>query len=231
MNDNEKAMAGAAGVAALGVGYLLTQGDSVAQAAEQLPVPVPDEAVDTVESWRPAYEDAEWGVSGNSVLYDDPETTDQSGDPTGANDEATDDPNTSFETIEEETGGAVDSEETAENYAPDTENDGEAPSSGVISDPGDSQVYGDASEQENDDLNTTGNMDDETASGFDRLANYDDPEALDDDNDDSSSTSTSSTSDSDSDYSTVDDSGSSSDDDPYSYSYSYDGGDISGAGL
>lgn len=65
-------------------------------------------------------------------------------------------------------------------YAPDTEESGTAPSdtSAPLSDPGDSQVYGDAPEHADDDLNRVGNMDDETASAFDRLANYDDPENL-----------------------------------------------------
>lgn len=207
MNDNEKAMAAAGGVLALGAGYLLTQGDSAAEAAEQLPVEVPEEAVDTVESWHPAYEGAEWGISENGVLYDDPESGDH-------NDETEDDANTSFEEIEEETGGAVDAEETAETYAPDTEGDTGAPSSGVVSDPGDSQVFGDAPEQENDDINDTGNLSDEDAAMWDRLANYDDADQLESDYDggSSSTSSTSSTSDT-----STDDSGS-------TWAETYDGG-------
>lgn len=169
MNQNEKMVAAAGSAVALGAGYLAFTGTSAAEAAEQLPFDVPQEAVDTVESWSPAFAGAEFGVSENGVVYDDPEDGGQH------DDEAGDDANTSFETVADATG--QDSEDLAENYAPDTES-ADAPSSGVIADPGDSQVFGTAPEDENDDINDVGNMDDETASQFDRLANIDSVENL-----------------------------------------------------
>lgn len=115
-------------------------------------------------------EDGEIGLV-DGVVYDDPESG-------PANDEPGDDPNATFDEANEALVDAGEDPVDPTSYAPDTEVDGTAPEGGVIADPGDSQVYGRAPEQENDDLNDVGEMDDETAASFDRLANYDDPSNL-----------------------------------------------------
>lgn len=105
------------------------------------------------------------------VFYDDPEEGPM-------DDEEGDDQNVSFADVNEAAGETVVDPTT---YAPDVQDGSTAPDSGVISDAGDSQNWGSAGEDENDDLterSATSNMDDDTKSAFDRLANYDSIEEL-----------------------------------------------------
>jgi hypothetical protein len=173
MNAKQKKMAaaGGVGVIALGGGYLLLTGDSAEQAAEEAPAPVPEAATEAAGSLREALEGTELTVR-DGVLYDDAETGEE-------NDEPGDDANVSFVSVGEALN--VDAEELAETYAPDVEGDATAPSGGVLADPGDSQEWGDAPEQENDDLTeraAESNLSDDEKSMFDRLANYDDASRL-----------------------------------------------------
>jgi len=173
MNAKQKKMAaaGGVGVIALGGGYLLLKGDSAEQAAEEAPAPVPDAATEAAGSLREALEGTELTVR-DGVLYDDAETGEE-------NDEPGDDANVSFVSVGEALN--VDAEELAETYAPDTQDGSTAPSGGVLADPGDSQEWGDAPEQENDDLterSAESNLSDDEKSMFDRLANFDDASQL-----------------------------------------------------
>ena len=169
MNKKQKKMVAVAGGAVVigGGGYLLLSGDSAEQAAEEAPAPVPEQATEAAGSLREALEGTELTVR-DGVLYDDAETGEQ-------NDEPGDDANVSFVSVGEALN--LDAEELAENYAPDTQDGIEAPSDGVLADPGDSQNWGEAPEQENDDLterSAESEMSGRLKSAFDRLANYDD---------------------------------------------------------
>lgn len=173
MNAKQKKMAaaGGVGVIALGGGYLLLKGDSAEQAAEEAPAPVPEAATEAAGSLREALEGTEL-TARDGVLYDDAETGEE-------NDEPGDDANVSFVSVGEALN--LDAEELAENYAPDTQDGSTAPSGGVLADPGDSQEWGDAGEQENDDLterSAESEMSDDLKSTFDRLANFDDASRL-----------------------------------------------------
>lgn len=126
-------------------------------------------------------------VSG--VFYDDPEQG-------SLDDEAGDDRNVSFAAANdllEDVGTYID----PTTYAPDVQDDAVAPDSGVLADAGESQNFGDAPEAENDDLTeraAESNLSDDRKAMYDRLANVDDVERLDNDNDDPAETSTSSSS-------------------------------------
>lgn len=107
----------------------------------------------------------------DDVVYDDPE----SGAP---NDERGDDANATFEDVNEVAEQTGNDPVDPATYAPDYEagQDGSAPSTGVVSDPGDSQEWGDAPEQENDDVSertADSELSDSNKSAFDRLANRD----------------------------------------------------------
>jgi len=116
---------------------------------------------------------------GGGVVYDDPED----GGPN--DDEASDDSNATFNDVNEM---AEETDQTGlsmfpSTYAPDVQDGSEAPSDGggVIADQGDSQNWGSAPEQENDDLTeraADSEMSGDTKSAFDRLANIDDPDNL-----------------------------------------------------
>lgn len=111
------------------------------------------------ETWEPSSPGSEVGQSANGVTYDDPESGEH-------DDEQGDDANTSFSAIDGLTGV---------NYAPDTE-DGEAPTGGVTADPGTSEEFGNAGEQQNDDLSgraAESEMEPSTKEMFDRFANRD----------------------------------------------------------
>ncbi|WP_178915180.1 hypothetical protein [Natronomonas gomsonensis] len=169
MNAKQKKMvaAGGVGVISLGGGYLLLKGDSAEQAAEEAPAPVPEQATEAAGSLREALEGTRL-TARDGVLYDDTESV-----------EPDSDENVSFVGVGEALD--IDGEELAENYAPDTEGDTEAPSGGVLADPGDSQEWGDAPEAEDDDLSeraAESNLSDRMKASFDRLANYDDPSQL-----------------------------------------------------
>jgi len=114
-------------------------------------------------------------VGENNVIYDDPESGE-------LNDESGDDANKTFDSLAEVVGASEEQAESyARNYGPDIERFGTAPSGGALSDPGESQKYGVAPEQQNDDLNertANSNLTEEQKAGFDRLSNYDDPDNL-----------------------------------------------------
>lgn len=156
----------AAGGFALGGLYLLTRGTDPAsgEAAQSGNQRDPWD----LSNWVPVSEDGEVGLL-NGIVFDDPETGVH-------NDEPEDDANTSFETINNNDTTADDTDPTT--YAPDVQDGSRAPSGGVISDPGDSQNWGSAPEEENDDLSqraADSNLSGDQKSAFDRLANYDDP--------------------------------------------------------
>lgn len=158
------------------------------------------------------------------VFYDDAETGAQ-------NDEAGDDANLSFSDVNDAVDGTLLDPET---YLPDVEGDAVAPSGGVLADPGDSMNWGEAGEEENDDLSeraAESNLSDDEKAMFDRLANVDDVSTLDDYNaepeeetTDSGSTSSGSTSSTSYSYSSGSTSSTSSDEeeephDPYAHLY------------
>lgn len=176
MNDDSKILA----LAGIGIAvgwYLLSRAGSAAGSAASSPVvwveeQLPDRSdlPETIRTWEPLGLDGEVGRSSNDVVYDDPEVGPE-------NDEPEDDTNVTFQ--EANTVDSVNVDPTS--YAPDTTADGQAPSTGVIADPGDSQNFGRAPEQENDDLTeraADSEMDDRTKAAFDRLANYDSVDSL-----------------------------------------------------
>jgi len=191
----ERKLAGAA--AAAGVAYFATRGGSAApstgapsgnqqqQNADGRKVAETDQfdpatGANEVVSPGNTADQGEVGTDpsvGGGVVYDDPED----GGPN--DDEAADDSNATFNDVNEVADqtdiiGTVD----PSTYAPDVQDGSTAPSSGgVIADQGDSNNWGLAPEQENDDLTeraADSNLSDDTKSAFDRLANYDDPDNL-----------------------------------------------------
>lgn len=143
-------------VAVIGAGlYLWATAQSVAEAAPTPSTPNQQQQEEPSDDPAPT-------VQEDGVTYDDPTDSESA---TAADANSDDDPTNDVEPT---------------NYAPDVEEPGTGPSASdmLLSDPGDSQVYGDAPEDEDDDLNRVGNMDDETAAAFDRLANADDPAEL-----------------------------------------------------
>jgi hypothetical protein len=170
MADDNSALL-VAGAAVIGAAvWLVRSGSGLASGLDlpELPTDLPSE----ITSFVPTSFGGEVGVSDNGVVYDDPERGSQ-------NDEAGDDSNVSFDAVNSNDTTADDTDPTT--YAPDVVDGSTAPSSGVLADAGGSQYFGSAGEQENDDLterSANSNMDDDTKSAFDRLANYDDPEQL-----------------------------------------------------
>lgn len=114
------------------------------------------------------------------VFYDDPEQG-------SMNDEAGDDRNVSFAAANDvlsDVGATID----PRTYLPDVEGDAVAPSTGVLADAGESQNFGEAPEAEDDDLSeraANSNLSDDEKAMYDRLANIDDVDRLDDHQDDS----------------------------------------------
>jgi len=189
----EKQIAGAAAVA--GVAYFATRGGSGAPTAgapsggqHQQEQNADGKNVADTEQFTPATDGDEVVSPGNTadegetgtdpsvgggVVYDDPED----GGPN--DDEPADDTNATFNDVNEvaEETDVYDSVDPS-SYAPDVQDGSDAPSSGggVIADQGDSQNWGSAPEQENDDLTeraADSEMDGDTKSAFDRLANRD----------------------------------------------------------
>lgn len=176
MNDDTKLVAGGAVLAGL---YLLTRdaaaSDGGASSGNNSGALWPDWVPWTAEGDGPGdtpntADEGEVGTI-DGVVYDDPE----SGAP---NDEPGDDRNATFEDVNEVATATGNDPVDPTTYAPDVQDGSTAPSGGVVADPGDSQEWGTAPEQENDDLNDVGNMDGDTASAFDRLANYDSVSSL-----------------------------------------------------
>lgn len=153
-----------AGAAAF-VAYLATR----AEAQFQNINPTTGTPGDSADSWVPTTSDGEVGVDVETgVTYDDPESGQH-------NDEPEDDQNATFEEVNTNDSPVDDTD--PETYAPDVQDGSTAPSSGVIADPGTSQNWGSAPEQENDDLtkrSAESKMSDDMKSAFDRLANRDD---------------------------------------------------------
>lgn len=184
-NIENKHLAAAGGGIGLLVAYLLLA-DSVPAALED----AQEEVQNVADRVQEVSENGELVVDPvTGVFYDDPETGE-------LNDEPEDDWNISFDEANEvlaEAGEYID----PTTYAPDTQDGSTAPDSGVLADAGDSQEWGDAGEQENDDLTertAESNLSDDQKSMFDRLANYDSIEEMEADNeDDTDSTSTTST--------------------------------------
>jgi hypothetical protein len=169
MADDNSALLVAGAAVVGGALWLLRSGSGL---ADGLDVPGASDLPSEITSFVPTSFGGEVGVSDNGVVYDDPERGSQ-------NDEPGDDSNVSFDAVNNNDTTADDTDPTT--YAPDTENGSTAPGSGVLADAGGSQNFGSAGEQENDDLTeraANSDMDDDTKSAFDRLANYDDPEQL-----------------------------------------------------
>lgn len=151
MSDDSLVAVLVAGAVAVG-GYVLVTGRSAADVVPSMDdLPSAEDAVDRAAT-----------VVENGVTYSNPATSETA----------------TFEDANTDSDPTNNVDPT--NYAPDVEEPGTGPSAsdGNLADPGDSQVYGSAPEDEDDDLNTVGNMDDETASAFDRLANADSVEDL-----------------------------------------------------
>lgn len=171
MSDDNTTLLIAGGVVAGGLWWASRDGSAGAGQEQSAP---PDgqqqgqggDPNDSRDSWQAATSDGEVGVDTQTgVVYDDPESG-------PANDEAADDVNVSFDQLEGVDGTS---------YAPDTIQGVDAPSGGKLADPGTSQQWGDATEQDNDDLSersATSNMSDSLKAMFDRMANLDDPAEL-----------------------------------------------------
>jgi hypothetical protein len=174
----------AAGGGAVLLALALTQSSESGDSGGGRSAGASDDSVATaIGSWDPFGSNDELGeisVDGaGSVIYDDPEGSRVDDDTTE------DDANESFEdaadALGEERGTNVESTTLAENYGPDTTEDGQAPTSGVAADPGTSQSWGRAPEDENDDLNertASSNLSGEEKAMFDRLSNIDDQSKL-----------------------------------------------------
>jgi len=164
MNKKQQTMLG---VGAIGAAALLTANDEDVTTGNQALDQTAADAASVIERWSPVSEGGEVGIDSlTGVVYDDPEEGE-------FNDEPEDDPNTSFETVNTNETTADDTDPTS--YAPDTETS-LAPEGGVIADAGDSQNFGTAGEQENDDLterSADSELDDSQKAAFDRYANYD----------------------------------------------------------
>lgn len=170
MDLNKKhAVAGGGLLAAGGVAYLLlADGDrpsDLGEAQDQ----VSEAAGSVTERVEAISESGELVVDpASGVLYSDPETGEM-------DDEVGDDPNPTFEQVNEALASAGASIDPTQ-YAPDVEGGSTAPSGGNVADAGDSQQWGSAGEQENDDLTeraATSNMSPDQKSMWDRFANRD----------------------------------------------------------
>ncbi|WP_255198007.1 hypothetical protein [Halorarius litoreus] len=151
--------------AALGGLYLLTRGGSAASTGGQSGN---DDDGGNPFGFDAITEDGEIGLV-DGIVYDDPETG-------STDDEPGDDRNASFEEANDalETVGNEPVDPTQ--YAPDVQDGSTAPEDGVIADAGDSQNWGDAPEQENDDLTeraADSELSGDLKSAFDRYANQD----------------------------------------------------------
>lgn len=165
-SDTQKAVAGVAALA--GVAWLLS-GTGGAQDIEDRLDEVAADAESVIDRFVAVSEGGEVGVdAATGVVYDDPEVGPE-------NDERGDDTNVSFETVNTNNTRVDDVDPTS--YAPDTIEGVDAPSTGVLADAGDSQTFGSAGEQANDDLSeraADSEMSDSMKAVFDRFANRDD---------------------------------------------------------
>lgn len=159
----------ALGATVLGGGYLATRGSAAGTDDADAPTVTENNGASDSDF-------VEGGGSGSAATVVDTDTGVTYSDPRTEGSATFEDANTNDTEID-------DTDPTS--YAPDDGGpiSGDAPDSGTISDPGDSQEWGSAPEAEDDDLNDAGNFGDSTQSAawgdaFDRLANADTVEDL-----------------------------------------------------